>query len=253
MVITRVLVGFVRTLRHAGVAATPDRVHAMLAAVGELGATDPKALYWAGRLTLCSEPDDLPVYDATFAAYFGGRVAVPGLPLPTRPPLARVSAPLATGAPGREINDGEPPEILALSASPVEVRRHRDGAALSSRERAEGRGGSDLQRRLGARRPGRPGRAARPALPAGVTVGLGEPAPGQDRLRTAGRRDGRGAAVPRRFRGRPQPGRAGGPGGGDRPCVTYSTTSIAGGPAVNRWAWRQSWRPGDRRPGRPAR
>src|SRR6266536_3102072 len=139
MVITRVLVGFVRTLRHAGVAATPDRVHAMLAAVGELGATDPKALYWAGRLTLCSEPDDLPVYDATFAAYFGGRVAVHGLPLPPRPPLARVSAPLATGAPGREINDGEPPEILALSASPVEVLRHRDVAALSTRERAEPR------------------------------------------------------------------------------------------------------------------
>jgi uncharacterized protein with von Willebrand factor type A (vWA) domain len=137
MAITRVLVGFVRTLRHAGVAATPDRVHAMLAAVGELGVTDPKALYWAGRLTLCSEPDDLPIYDATFAAYFGGRVAVHGLPLPMRPPLTRVSAPLATGAPGREIDDGEPPEILALSASPVEVLRHRDVAALSTWERAE--------------------------------------------------------------------------------------------------------------------
>ena len=64
-----VLVGFAATLRHAGVAATRDRVPALLAAAAELGAGDPAGVYWAGRLTLCSEPDDLPIYDAAFAAY----------------------------------------------------------------------------------------------------------------------------------------------------------------------------------------
>jgi uncharacterized protein with von Willebrand factor type A (vWA) domain len=36
--------------------------------------------YWAGRLTLCSDPDDLPRYDQAFEAWFtprhGGRTRV---------------------------------------------------------------------------------------------------------------------------------------------------------------------------------
>jgi uncharacterized protein with von Willebrand factor type A (vWA) domain len=159
--VIRVLVGFARTLRHAGVPATPDRVQAMLAAVDVLGVTEPTAVYWAGRLTLCGEPDDLPIYDAAFAAYFSGRSAVRGLPLPTHPVLPRVSAQFATGPPGDSADGDEPPEVLALSASSVEVLRHRDVAALSPRERAE------LQRLLvllapaAAPRRGRRHRAAR--------------------------------------------------------------------------------------------
>jgi uncharacterized protein with von Willebrand factor type A (vWA) domain len=132
-----VLLGFARTLRHAGVAATPDRVQAMLAAVEALGAGSSAAVYWAGRLTLCGEPDDLPIYDAAFAAYFGGATAVRGLPLPVHPVLPRVSAPFAPRRPGADPTDGLPPEVLAVAGSPVEVLRHRDLAALSTVERDE--------------------------------------------------------------------------------------------------------------------
>lgn len=133
----RVLLGFARTLRHAGVAATPDRVQTMLAAVDALGAADAGGVYWAGRLTLCAEPDDLPVYDAAFAAYFGSGAVprAPGRPLPMFPVLPSVSAPVAAGAEPR--TDGRPPEVLAVAGSPVEVLRHRDVAALSTMERDE--------------------------------------------------------------------------------------------------------------------
>jgi uncharacterized protein with von Willebrand factor type A (vWA) domain len=134
---TGILVGFARTLRHAGVAATPDRVQAMLGAVDALGVPDARAVYWAGRLTLCGEPDDLPIYDAAFEAYFGGHTAIRRLPLPVNLVLPTVSAPFDTAPPGNGDTDGEPPEILALSASPVETLRHRDVAKLSSQERAE--------------------------------------------------------------------------------------------------------------------
>jgi uncharacterized protein len=132
-----VLVGFARTLRHAGVPATADRVPALLAAVAALDAADPAGVYWAGRLTLCSEPDDLPVYDAAFEAYFGGRRPRPGLPraLPIRPALPSVSVPF--GAAGE--NDEEPTEIRQLAASRGEVLRHRDVAELSTVEREEAR------------------------------------------------------------------------------------------------------------------
>jgi uncharacterized protein len=133
--VTEILLGFARTLRHAGIAATPDRVQTMLRAADALDVADPAGAYWAGRLALCGEPDDLPVYDAAFAAYFGGRAAAPRLPLPVRPMLPRVSAPFAAGPPGTD--DAEPAEMVALSASPAEVLRQRDVAALSAVERAE--------------------------------------------------------------------------------------------------------------------
>ncbi len=135
--VLRVLLGFVRTLRHAGVAATPQRVHRMLAALAALDAGAPGAVYWAGRLTLCAEPDDLPVYDAAFAAYFRGRAPVRGLPLPVRPVLPRLAAPFGAQPPAEPAPPDEEPVVLALSASDTEVLRQRDLAGLSGAERQE--------------------------------------------------------------------------------------------------------------------
>jgi uncharacterized protein len=157
--VTDVLVGFARTLRHAGVAATPDRVQAMVAAVDALGVTAPHSVYWAGRLTLCGEPDDLPIYDAAFAAYFSGKTAVRGLPLPVQP-APRVSAPLPSGPPGDDADGDEAAEMVALSASPVELLRHRDVAALSAGERAE------IRRLLALLTPGTAPRRSRRHRPA---------------------------------------------------------------------------------------
>jgi uncharacterized protein len=162
--VTGQLVGFARTLRHAGTGATPDRVQAMLTAVEALGAGSPTGVYWAGRLTLCAEPDDLPIYDDAFAAYFGGRAPARGLPLPVHPVLPRVSTPFGAGPPaGDAPDDGEPPEVLAVSASPVEVLRHRDVTGLTAAERAEVRrlvtllAPATAPRRTRRRRPARRG------------------------------------------------------------------------------------------------
>ncbi|HEU5110010.1 MAG TPA: VWA domain-containing protein [Micromonosporaceae bacterium] len=133
------LVGFARTLRHAGVDAGPHRVQAMLGAVAALGAADPRGVYWAGRLTLCAEADDLPLYDAAFAAYFGAGRAPARLPLPVTPVLPQVSAPFSAPDPdGRsDAPADEEPEVLGVAASPAETLRHRDVSALSGRERDE--------------------------------------------------------------------------------------------------------------------
>jgi uncharacterized protein len=129
---TEMLTGFARTLRHAGVDATPDRVQAMLAAADALGMGEQDTAYWAGRLTLCAEPDDLPVYDAAFAAYFGGDV----------PRSPRVTAVVATGATlavhadGGGAGNGQDTTV-GLVASPAEVLRQRDVSVLSALERDE--------------------------------------------------------------------------------------------------------------------
>jgi uncharacterized protein with von Willebrand factor type A (vWA) domain len=127
------VLGFARTLRHAGVAASPDRVEAMLAAVGALDVLDATDVYWAGRLTLCAGPDDLERYDAAFAAFFGGEA-----PRPTRS-AAQPERQLATTAPLEpgtgESDEGEQPPELAGTASADEVLRHRDVAEMSVAER----------------------------------------------------------------------------------------------------------------------
>src|SRR4051812_4038581 len=130
--VAEVLVGFARTLRHAGLAATPDRVQAMLACVDALDVTDARSVYWAGRLTLCGEPDDLAVYDAAFAAYFGGRPPARSRP---RPPSPVVSVPLPDRPPGSDGGADGGPDVLGVSASALETLRHRDVAALSAAER----------------------------------------------------------------------------------------------------------------------
>jgi uncharacterized protein with von Willebrand factor type A (vWA) domain len=159
--VTGAVVGFARTLRHAGVAATPDRAATMLTAVDALGGS-PAAVYWAGRLTLCGEPDDLPIYDAAFRAYFGGEELPAGRTLPMTPALPSVAAPFTGGPPpaaGAETD--EEPAILALSASEVEVLRRRDFALLNAGERDEVRrlvallGPDTAPRRSRRRRPAR--------------------------------------------------------------------------------------------------
>nr|MBA2308083.1 hypothetical protein [Pseudonocardiales bacterium] len=68
----RGLVGFTTALRHAGVPVSTERVAAFLAALDAVEVTSEPQAYWAGRLTLCGDPDDVARYDAAFAAWFSG-------------------------------------------------------------------------------------------------------------------------------------------------------------------------------------
>jgi uncharacterized protein with von Willebrand factor type A (vWA) domain len=126
------VLGFARTLRHAGVAASPDRVEAMFAALGSLDVLNPTDVYWAGRLTLCGGPDDLPRYDAAFAAWFAGEVPRRARSTADVPPRTAVSAALDVGT--GEGEETEPAD-LAARASADEVLRHRDVADLTAAER----------------------------------------------------------------------------------------------------------------------
>jgi uncharacterized protein len=131
-------VGLARTLRAAGVDASPDRVHAFLAALDGLGATSPLAVYWAGRLTLCGDHADLDRYDRVFAAYFDAE----GARLPTTGKVRRrvhVDTAAADHPPGPADGSADDTEVLVESrqASAAERLRHRDVAHLDAFERAE--------------------------------------------------------------------------------------------------------------------
>jgi uncharacterized protein with von Willebrand factor type A (vWA) domain len=153
------LVRFARTLRHAGVAATPDRVLTMIAALEHLDILNPAHVYWAGRVALCSSPDELDRYDVAFAAYFGP-LAIPSPSGAPGMPVVRVSAassPEPTFGIDRpwegERDEDQPAQAATPQASRRESLRNRDLATLSAAERAELRAlFALLQPRVGRRR-----------------------------------------------------------------------------------------------------
>jgi uncharacterized protein with von Willebrand factor type A (vWA) domain len=150
------VLGFARTLRHAGVAASPDRVEAMLEALGSLDVLDPTDVYWAGRLTLCGGPDDLDRYDAAFSAWFSGELPRRGRPAAYEQPKLAASASLEPGS--GEGDDADAP-VLAALASADEVLRHRDVADMTVSEREH------LRRLFALLQPATPMRPARRRRP----------------------------------------------------------------------------------------
>ncbi|MFC4943415.1 vWA domain-containing protein [Pseudonocardia sp. GCM10023141] len=162
------LVGFTAVLRAAGLAITTDRVAAFLSALDALDVTSRMQTYWAGRLTLCSDPDDLHRFDRAFEEWFtpprGSRTRITD-DRPAPPP--RIAA-LGPSDPGTGEDDGrEAPQIHAR-ASGTEVLRHRDLAELSPAEREHLR---RLLMLLRPEMPQRPSRRLRPARHGGPDAG----------------------------------------------------------------------------------
>ena len=159
--VLRDFAAFARLLRNAGVPVTPDRTATYLRAVREVDVASEVALYWAGRVTLCSDPDDVARYDQAFHAWFSsdpreqrmGR-AVP--PKPRAATIAALSSPERQGGEGDD--EGDTPE-LRVAASGEEVLRDRDIAELTIGEREH------LRRMLELLRPDPPRRRARRRRP----------------------------------------------------------------------------------------
>jgi uncharacterized protein with von Willebrand factor type A (vWA) domain len=94
----------------------------------------PDELYWAGRLTLCGEPDDLPRYDDAFAAWFTNRPLKKIKPETyAKPKTSMIAAMVPMAVTGDGSRD---PDELGVAASDTEVLRRRDISELSGPERA---------------------------------------------------------------------------------------------------------------------
>ncbi len=151
--------GFTASLRHAGLAVTTDRVAAFLIALDELDVSSRTQTYWAGRLTLCADPDDVGRYDLAFRAWFEPDSAqrIPAQDQRRPPPSQLASLDPDSDGDG---DDGADAPRLQVSASASEVLRHRDLAELSPAEREH------LRALLALLRVGMPKRTSRRRRPA---------------------------------------------------------------------------------------
>jgi hypothetical protein len=132
------LVGFTHALRRAGLPCDQHRTAAYLTAVGCLDLADPAHLYWAGRITLCAQPDDLPAYDEAFAAWFSPDwQPAPRKPVTDQPARTTLTATVLPALAGTDpATNGDRTPVPVLAPSDVEVLRHRNISELSAAERA---------------------------------------------------------------------------------------------------------------------
>src|SRR5215212_4145550 len=124
----RMAVAFGRLLRRAGLAAGPDRVVGFAGALEELDVGNRGDVYWAGRVTLCSRPEEFEMYDRAFKVFWEGKE---GLKVPN-PPQSKLSITLSPDSvqPPKKTSEknekGE--EAVRLRYSPVDVLRKKDFA-----------------------------------------------------------------------------------------------------------------------------
>jgi uncharacterized protein with von Willebrand factor type A (vWA) domain len=127
-------VALATALRGAGMPVGPDRVQRFVEALGHLDPNRRSDVYWAGRATLCADPEHIPIFDRVFAAFFDGRAVHVRRP-PVQPAQRVAAAVTASSQVPKPAADDR--DALVANASRVEVLRRRDVATLDPDERAE--------------------------------------------------------------------------------------------------------------------
>ena len=131
-------VAFAHVLRGVGVDIPVGSVVTFARALGVVGVERRESVYWAGRATLSTRPEDVGVYDRAFRAFWLGDGVEP---VQRSEPMTLT---LVTDD-GDEMGEAdeaptEPPgPAISVRYSPTEVLRHKDFAACSPAELAEAR------------------------------------------------------------------------------------------------------------------
>ena len=127
-------------LHAAGVPVTPERSGRLASTLALARPATVDELYWAGRVTLVSDPDEIAAYDAVFGQLFRGRADVADW---------RGQAPSALAAPGRphapsssedEPRAAEGPDTEPRAEPHLASPTPTEGSPASSDDEADGEG-----------------------------------------------------------------------------------------------------------------
>ena len=66
----RIAAGFSQLLRGLGLEVPLSRVMSFVQALGRLGLSERHSVYWAGRATLISDPEDIELYNRAFEVFW---------------------------------------------------------------------------------------------------------------------------------------------------------------------------------------
>jgi uncharacterized protein with von Willebrand factor type A (vWA) domain len=137
----RMVVAFARVLRARGLDVPVGATVTFGEALARVGMARRDTVYWAARTTLVRRPEDLPVFDEAFDAFWLRRTSG------AHEPAAVVALALAHDAPGaddagdddRDGDDETTAPLLTVRWSRAEILRHRDFAAYTADEFVEAR------------------------------------------------------------------------------------------------------------------
>ena len=133
----RIVAGFTRALRSAGLSVATGSSVMYMAALGQVGLDEPDHVYWAGRATLVRRPEDVEVYDRVFTSYWADVTAVGLAPKWATPVTLAVDDDSGDDSSGDDRSAPAGGEVKALRWSAVEVLAERDMAALTAEEWVE--------------------------------------------------------------------------------------------------------------------
>jgi len=168
------LIGFGRELRRRGLPVGTGRIVTFCRSAAALGALDRAGLYWAGRASLISRPEDAQAFDAAFEEWFREGIRIE-LDLGRQVPGAGIERDLeelqgltveedrVVAKEWHGLDESEEPEgeaAIRIVASAVELLREKSFADLSEEER---RRVARVIRRLAVAVPRRRTRRFRPA------------------------------------------------------------------------------------------
>ena len=133
----QIAAAFGRLLRGVGFEVPVSRVMSFVEALGLLGLRSREDVYWAGRSTLVSEPQDLVAFDRAFAVFWEGKSAS-GIAVELPP----ISVTLATDTGDEEADQSdldarETGPTLRVRYSALETLREKDFAECSDGELRE--------------------------------------------------------------------------------------------------------------------
>jgi uncharacterized protein with von Willebrand factor type A (vWA) domain len=157
----RLAVGFARVLRGAGLDVPVGTTVLFAEALGAVGVSTRDSVYWAGRTTLLSRPEDIELYDRCFAAWWERVFRFGTATVEEREVVLAFDADGDDDAPEDDSSEPRDAPTLAVRFSRAEVLRQRDFAHYSPDEFAESRRLMDDLRMSGATRRSRRMRASR--------------------------------------------------------------------------------------------
>jgi uncharacterized protein len=137
--VDRLAVGFARVLRGAGLDVPVGTTVLFGEALGAVGVSTRASVYWAGRATLVSRPEDIELYDRSFAAWWDREFQVSTASVEEREIILAFDTGTDDDASDDENDEPSDAPTLAVRYSRAEVLRQRDFAHYSPDEFAESR------------------------------------------------------------------------------------------------------------------
>ena len=131
--VARLAAGFVHTLRSGGVDVPVSQTLRYTEALRAIGLARGDDVYWAGRTTLLSRPEDIAMYDAMFLAFFHQNSAGFKVRFEDEPATTTMATDDGDGDGEGEGDD----DILALRYSAAEVLGQKDFAEFTAAELRE--------------------------------------------------------------------------------------------------------------------